>query len=117
MTPAERQLRIAHRHSQGWAVVEVGGRLTWPAAVQLTEFVPSSATAILLDLSTVTSIDSTGIAVLANITDQLVRAGHRLRVVVADEQLRRQLPRTVGLQEIFTSTADAISSTTGTQEP
>lgn len=114
--PTEGQLNIAHRHREGWAVVEISGPLLWPPAAQLPEFIPSSAPAVLLDLTGVTSIDTTGIAVLASITAQLEHADCRVRVVVTDEQLRRKLPRTAGLRHIFTSLEDAVGSGAGTPE-
>lgn len=110
------QLNIAHRHRAGWAVVEISGPLLWPPAAQLTEFVPFLAPAVLLDLTGVTSIDSTGVAVLASITAQLEHAGCRVRVVVADDQLRRRLPRTAGLQDTYSSVDDAIGSGAGAPE-
>jgi anti-anti-sigma factor len=97
-------------------VIQVSGPLRWPGAARLTEFVPASPTAILLDLTAVTSIDNTGIAVLASIAAQLNHTGRLVRVAVADEQLRRQLPRTAGLHNIFASIDDASRFGAGTPE-
>lgn len=118
-TPAE--LTIAQRHRRGWAVIEVTGPLRWPYASQLTEVFPPAATltqsSILLDLTGVTSIDNTGVAVLASIAAQLKHTGRAVRVVIADEKLRRQLPRTVGLQKIFPTVDDAVHFVAGATRP
>lgn len=87
------RLNMAHRHCQGWAVVEVGGPLESPSAVRLAESIPVSATAILVDLTTVASVDQAG------------------------ERLRSRLPSTAGLQSVFASVEDAVGSSIATSEP
>jgi anti-anti-sigma factor len=101
--PIESQLKTVPRVRHGRAVIDVSGPLQWPDAAQLADSVQSlrgRMTSVVLDVTAVTSIDSTGIAVLASVAAQLQHDGIEVRIV-ADEEVRRRLPRIAGLHNIF----------------
>jgi anti-sigma B factor antagonist len=67
---------------------------------------------VIVDLSDVSFIDSTGLGVLVGIEKQMRENGHDLRLVVTQPQITRLLELT-GLDEVFTvltNTKDAVNS-------
>jgi anti-sigma B factor antagonist len=105
----------------GVTVVGVSGELDYATAPRLREtfdgVISSGRTAVLVDLSDCTFIDSTGLSVLVHARSRLMddaRKG-RLEVCCPDEQIRRLLQIT-GIDKAFgvhTSRDDALSALAG----
>jgi anti-anti-sigma factor len=105
------QLDITQTHHGEWTTIEISGPLHWPDAARLSDTLtppPTHKAMILLDLTAVTSIDNTGIALLASLAAHLHHSGHDVRLAITNEQIRRQLPRTAGLHNIFINAPDAL---------
>ena len=107
-------LHIEHDRAEGALIVRVSGALRFPAAVELTRAVESllgqGVTEVtVLDLSQLTDVDHTGIAVLVAVGRDLKAAGSQVRVVTADRSILGRLPYTLGLRRTFGSLAEALS--------
>ena len=78
----------------------------------LGELIGREVAVVIVDLSEVTFIDSTGLGVLVGAEKEIRGAGRDLRVVVTRPQIRRVLELT-GLDEVFTvmsSTKEAVGA-------
>jgi len=107
-------LHIEHDRTEDALIVRVSGALRFPAAVELTRSVESlldqGATEVtVLDLSQLTDVDHTGIAVLVAVGRDLKAAGSQVRVATADRSILGRLPYTLGLRRTFGSLAEALS--------
>lgn len=107
-------LHIEHDRAEGALIVRVSGDLRFPAAVELTRAVEALlgqglTEVTVLDLSELTGVDHTGIAVLVAVGRDLKGAGSQVRVVTADRLILGRLPYTLGLRRTFGSLAEALS--------
>lgn len=107
-------LHIEHDRAEGALIVRVSGALRFPAAVQLTRAVESLldqgvSEVTVLDLSQLTDVDHTGIAVLVAVGRDLKAAGSQVRVATADRSILGRLPYTLGLRRTFGNLTEALS--------
>ena len=86
-------------------LVELGGELDLATADQLREvFVAAEKagyTRVVVDLSDVSVVDSTGLAVLVAVHQHLVRSRGELVIVVGNESIASKI-RITGLHQLFT---------------
>lgn len=106
-----------------WAVVSVTGELdmaTAPAlATALDSLIEGGHVQVVVDLSGVSFIDSTGLSVLGSRLRKARASGGRLPVVVTESNLLRVF-RITGLHEMFpvvASVDEATSAPAGTDAP
>ena len=78
----------------------------------LTTVLDANPQDVIIDVSKVTQIDSKGLEVLADATEQLIRSGRALKLVDADETLREilELTELASLFEYSDSVDDTIES-------
>jgi anti-sigma B factor antagonist len=107
-------VRISHR--PGTRVLEVRGEIDVASSPQLhssiSELIEAEPEIVVVDLSGVSFIDSTGLGVLVSAETQVREAGKSLRLVVTQPQIMKLLELT-GLDEVFTvlsSTIDAVKT-------
>ena len=98
----------------GVPVLLVNGEIDVASAPEfhasLSDLIGQEPEVLIVDLSEVTFIDSTGLGVLVGAEKQMRDAGQALRLVVTQPQITRLLELT-GLNEVFTvlsSTGDAV---------
>jgi len=105
-------LQVDHHVSDTSATVQVGGPLTFPDAVAvlgvIKHVIEQQPSLVLLDLTDVQDVDSTGIAVLVGIGGDLKNADIQVRVIAADPRIRHRLPYTLGLRKIFPTVEEAL---------
>ena len=111
-TPAG--LRVENDRVEGALIVRVSGALRYPGAVELTHAIEALlehavSDVTVLDLSDLTEIDHTGIAMLVAVGRDLKAAGSQVRVVSADRAFLGRLPYTLGLRRTFGSLHEALS--------
>lgn len=113
--PADRAF-AASSSGEDPLVVEVAGELNGSTGPQLLERLceagDAGATSVIVDLSTASIIDWTGVAALVDAHDRLTRQGRRFAVVCPRAALRRELELAdgVGGLTLFRSRARALSS-------
>jgi anti-sigma B factor antagonist len=107
-------VKVSHR--PGTPVLEVWGEIDVASAPQfhasISELIESVPEIVVVDLSGVSFIDSTGLGVLVSAETQVRDAGKSLRLVVTQPQIMKLLELT-GLDEVFTvlsSTNDAVKT-------
>lgn len=105
-------LQVAHHVSEDSATVQIGGPLTFPDAVVVSgvikHVIEQKPPVVLLDLTDMQGVDSTGIAVLVGIGGDLKDAEIQVRVIAADPRIRHRLPYTLGLRKIFPTVEEAL---------
>jgi anti-sigma B factor antagonist len=103
MTAAELDITV-HKASEGNAVVAVGGEIdvyTSPSLQErLVDVLKDGSSSIVLDLSDVTFLDSTGLGVLITALKRCRSAGGDLELVTAQPNVLKVLEIT-GLNEVF----------------
>jgi anti-sigma B factor antagonist len=99
----------------GWSVLGVAGEVDVATAPQLrsklVELVSGGCTRLVVDLTEVDFIDSTGLGVLVGARKRMVEADGELGLVVTSDRIRRLFDLT-GLATIFTL-HDALPAATG----
>jgi anti-sigma B factor antagonist len=113
--PPEEQLGIAVVAGAGagdWAIVAVNGEVDLATAPALHEALTSACDAharVILDLSAVSFMDSTGLSVLIRAYKRSRDDGRELRMVVPGERILRLLQATK-LDELFTTFTTVASA-------
>jgi anti-anti-sigma factor len=109
MTPNE-LARIAFEHRDATVVADVAGEIDPSNAREvgrkLTEAVPNDALAVVIDLSGVTFLDSSGVQMLFELAERLTGRQQRLSVVVPPECPARRVLEIVA----FGATAPVLDS-------
>ncbi|KGJ79670.1 anti-sigma factor antagonist [Cryobacterium roopkundense] len=99
--------------SGGVAVVQVDGRLNMVTAPRLREVVSASVAKgdirVVVDLSKVTFIDSSGLGALISGLKTARQAGGDLRIAAPNEQVRLVLQLT-NMERVLTSYPDSVSA-------
>ena len=108
------QFEVAAEEQPGFCVLEVRGEIDVASAPDfqgsLSELIGRGAEVVVVDLSEVSFVDSTGLGVLVGAETQVRQAGKSLRLVVTQPQIMKLLELT-GLDEVFTiltNTRDAV---------
>ena len=105
-------LQITHETFDESAIVHVSGPLQFPDAVALSRHmnrvIERRPPVVLFDLTHMTEVDSTGVAVLVGVGGDLKQAGIQVRVVASDPRIRHRLPYTLGLRKVFPSLTEAL---------
>ena len=108
-------MQVETRHADGFSIVEVVGEIEFYAADTLrdavTELIAARHYHLIIDLTHVDFVDSTGLGVLAGAFKKTRAQGGSLQLVGAQEQLLG-LCRVTGLVQVFTfrdSMAEATS--------
>lgn len=106
-------LEVERHLSNDAAMVRICGTLTFPDAVGATEVmkhvIEQHPPVVLLDLTDLTTVDATGLAVLVGMGGDLKNAGIQVRVVASDPRLRHRLPYTLGLRNVFPTVEEALT--------
>jgi len=116
--PVSDQLSVAvvgQADSGSWAIVAANGEIDIASAPSLRdalEAVIAPGARVVLDLSGVSFMDSTGLSVVIAAFKRLTGAGGELRLVVAGERLRTlfTITKLSGVLPMFASVADAQAS-------
>lgn len=110
-------LQVRMEHSEGTPVVLVAGEIDMSTAPDLRgrlEEIPPGAASVVVDLSEVTFLDSTGLSVLIGTWKRLSNGDHEadLRLVVDGATIRRVLDVTglSGVFSVFPSLEEALAS-------
>jgi len=105
-------LQVEHHVSESSAIVQIGGPLTFPDAVAVSgvvnHVIELQPSLVLLDLTEMQNVDSTGVAVLVAIGISLKNADIQVRVVAADPRIQHRLPYTLGLRKVFPTVEEAL---------
>jgi anti-sigma B factor antagonist len=112
----EAQFEVTESEQPRIPVLHVRGEVDVASApvfhASLHELIGRDADAVVVDLSQVSFIDSTGLGVLVSAETQVRETGRSIRLVVTHPQIMRLLELT-GLDEVFTilsSTRDAVTA-------
>jgi anti-sigma B factor antagonist len=110
------QFEVAASGQPGTAVLRARGEIDVASAPEfhdaLSGLIAEGPAILVVDLSDVSFIDSTGLGVLVSAEKQTRADGHGLRLVVTHPQITRLLELT-GLDEVFTvvsNTTDAVNA-------
>jgi anti-sigma B factor antagonist len=102
----------------GWTVVHVTGELDVYAApvlrAQLVDLVVGESPRLIVDMDTVTFIDSTGLGVLVGVLRRVRHHGGVLRVVATGDPVLRTM-RITGLHRVFGTFASVTEATTASE--
>ena len=105
-------LHVEHHVTEDSAIVQIGGPLTFPDAVAVSgvvrHVIELQPSLVLLDITAMQRVDSTGVAVLVSIGISLKEAGIQVRVVAADPRIQHRLPYTLGLRKVFPTVEEAL---------
>ena len=113
------ELSLSTRTVDDYTVLEVGGEVDVYTAPRLrerlVELVEAGARSVVVDLSRVEFLDSTGLGVLVGALKRLRAAGGNLALVCGHERLLK-IFRITALDRVFAlyDTVDAATSATGT---
>jgi anti-sigma B factor antagonist len=96
-------------HASGMPVLEVGGEIDVASAPEfersLSDFISKTPEIIVVDMSAVSFIDSTGLGVLVGAEAEVRENGKNLRLVVTQPHITKLLELT-GLDAVFTVLSD-----------
>jgi len=109
-------LKVLEQQQEGVKVIRPQGPLIGTDADQfqecLTKAIEEASGRIVLDVSTVPFVDSRGLEVLVDATEQLIRGGGALKLCGADATLREvlELTEVAPLFEQYEDTGSAVKS-------
>jgi anti-sigma B factor antagonist len=110
---SEAEFEVTVSEKPGIPVLAVRGEIDVASAPEfhasLSDLIGQGPEVIMVDLSEVSFIDSTGLGVLVGAEKEMRQAGQDLRLVVTQPQITRLLELT-GLDEVFTVVASTDDS-------
>ena len=113
---SDAQFEMTRTHQPGVSVLQARGEIDVASAPEFhasrAQLIGEGPEILIVDMSEVSFIDSTGLGVLVSAEKESRGAGHELRLVVTQPPITRLLALT-GLDEVFTvvsSTQDAVNA-------
>jgi anti-sigma B factor antagonist len=113
---SDAQFEMTRTDHPGVSVLQARGEIDVATAPEfhasLAELIAEGRAILIVDMSEVSFIDSTGLGVLVSAEKESRAAGHELRLVVTQPHITKLLALT-GLDEVFTivsSTQDAVNA-------
>jgi anti-sigma B factor antagonist len=114
MMTSDAHFEAVESEQSGMPVLRAQGEIDVASAPEfhasLSDLIREDTEILIVDLSEVSFMDSTGLGVLVGVEKQMSEAGHEMRLVVTQPQITRLLELT-GLNEVFTivsSRKDAV---------
>ena len=106
-------MKVATEQCGGVAVMKPEGPITWADAeefkTEMFESIGENLGRIILDASLVTYVDSKGLGVLVELTQELAQSGKTLKICHANETVRQVIELT-GLRPLFEHFEDVNSA-------